>query len=564
MRRLILTVAALLLASTAFTLTVTVSINATGSGSVTPTINGSPQSICTSPTGCVYNVQTGDDIALQATPSGGYTWQYWTGPKCTNLSNNPCIWVMGTTNVSETANFAIIPTPTPTFTPTVTPTPTLTPTITPTPTVTATPTPTISVPPAITTLTASQGTYPNFVNISWVNPSGSALTKVYRCSGGICFWYASYALLGSIGTPTTAWNDYGVIPGTTYNYVVVPCSDAGGINCNMVTSLSANGWAYNATPTPTVTPTVTATPTPINTPTPTATPTTVPPSLTIGITGQGSVSVVAGGIVNVGTCGYASQPCVYYITAGSGLTLTASAATGYAFNVWSGGPCGGSGVCSFAMPATATATTAVFVTAPTPTPLPTSTPTITPTPTVTATPTVTPTGTPGPTATPTATPTVTTTPTPTPTPILYSISGTVTLGGSPFSGVAIVSDPSETTIATSATDGTYTWTGRSDGQVYTFHASSSGYIFDPQSRTVTIMAANIVGQDFVAYAATPTPTPTSGPTPTPTATPTVTPTPTGTPPTPTPTALPSNGMKFNLVPSRTFSLVTCHKFNGVQ
>ena len=577
MRRLALAAALLLAASSAAAITLTVKINTTGAGSVDVNINGSDLGACTSTSGCAYTVYNGDSIYIQATANAGYAWNAWTGGGCSGLSNNPCSWTYGTLSSSVTANFtATGPTPTPTATVTPTATPTVTPTRTATPTGIPTPLP-------VTTISATQGDFTDHVNITHSLSSGAYVYKYYRCAG-TCIWLGSYSDVFDQLSPWTSWGDYSVVPGTNYSYTIIPCSGTSGdySPCNTTTfGSSAIGWAsVPATPTPTPTktptPTVTPTATPATTPTPTPTATPVPPTLTVGISGQGSVSVVAGGIVSIGTCGYASAPCSYGVPTGMNLTLTGSGASGWVFNYWSGGPCGGGGTCSFTMSA-ATSTTAVFVLAPTPTPTaapPTATPTVTPTPTTG------PTNTPGPTSTPTATPTVTPTPTATPTPITYSITGTVTLSGSGLGSVAIVSDPSEVTVATTASDGTYTWTGRTDGSVYSFHASAGGYIFDPASRTVTIMSAPITGQDFIAYAATPTPTPTGGPTATPTptvtATPTVTPTvtvtptptatPTGTPPTPTPTpaVTPGTGGKFDLVASHTFNLVASHKFGGVH
>ena len=78
----------------------------------------------------------------------------------------------------------------------------------------------------------------------------------------------------------------------------------------------------------------------------------------------------------------------------------------------------------------------------------------------------------------------------------YSISGTVTTGGTGLSGV-LVSTGSST--VTTAADGTYTISGLANG-TYTVTPTKSGYTFSPTSTSVTISNANKTGVNFTGTA----------------------------------------------------------------
>lgn len=84
-------------------------------------------------------------------------------------------------------------------------------------------------------------------------------------------------------------------------------------------------------------------------------------------------------------------------------------------------------------------------------------------------------------------------------PSTYSISGTVTSGGSALSGVTITtSGGSTTTLA----DGTYTINGLQNGN-YTLTASKSGYSFTPTSLAVTVNGANVINKTFTGTTTVP-------------------------------------------------------------
>ncbi|HQQ47114.1 MAG TPA: hypothetical protein PK747_06865, partial [Acidobacteriota bacterium] len=83
-------------------------------------------------------------------------------------------------------------------------------------------------------------------------------------------------------------------------------------------------------------------------------------------------------------------------------------------------------------------------------------------------------------------------------PTTYSISGTVS--GATASGVTMSLTGASTATTTTATDGTYTFSGLSNG-TYTVTPSKSGYTFSPTSTSVTISGANQTGKNFTATAA---------------------------------------------------------------
>ncbi len=78
----------------------------------------------------------------------------------------------------------------------------------------------------------------------------------------------------------------------------------------------------------------------------------------------------------------------------------------------------------------------------------------------------------------------------------YSISGTVTAGGSGLSGVTVTAGAAS---ATTDASGAFTLGGLAAGS-YTVTPSRSGYTFSPASQSVTITSANVTGVSFTAAA----------------------------------------------------------------
>lgn len=77
----------------------------------------------------------------------------------------------------------------------------------------------------------------------------------------------------------------------------------------------------------------------------------------------------------------------------------------------------------------------------------------------------------------------------------YAISGTVTIGGNPMSGVSItLSGTTNATVVTGA-PGTYTFTDLLNG-TYTITPGMTGFTFTPVNRTVPVAGADVAGQDF--------------------------------------------------------------------
>ena len=77
----------------------------------------------------------------------------------------------------------------------------------------------------------------------------------------------------------------------------------------------------------------------------------------------------------------------------------------------------------------------------------------------------------------------------------YSISGAV--AGAVQGGVALMLSGTSSAATTSATDGTFAFSGVLDGS-YTVTPSLSGYTFDPPTRDVAISGGNATGCDFAA------------------------------------------------------------------
>lgn len=78
----------------------------------------------------------------------------------------------------------------------------------------------------------------------------------------------------------------------------------------------------------------------------------------------------------------------------------------------------------------------------------------------------------------------------------FSISGTVTAGGTGLTGATMTAG---SRTATTTSTGAYTITGLAAGS-YTLTPAKSGYSFTPASRAVTITNANVTGQNFTATA----------------------------------------------------------------
>jgi hypothetical protein len=81
----------------------------------------------------------------------------------------------------------------------------------------------------------------------------------------------------------------------------------------------------------------------------------------------------------------------------------------------------------------------------------------------------------------------------------YSISGTVS--GAATSGVTITLSGAKSATTTTATGGTYTFSGLSNGS-YTVTPSLSGYAFSPTSTAVTVASANQTGINFTSSVVT--------------------------------------------------------------
>ena len=84
--------------------------------------------------------------------------------------------------------------------------------------------------------------------------------------------------------------------------------------------------------------------------------------------------------------------------------------------------------------------------------------------------------------------------------ITYSISGKVTnAAGAAISGVTITAKGSTSTNVTTASDGSYTFSGAQNGN-YTLSASLSGSTFNPSTLSVTVGNANATGNNFISLA----------------------------------------------------------------
>ena len=81
--------------------------------------------------------------------------------------------------------------------------------------------------------------------------------------------------------------------------------------------------------------------------------------------------------------------------------------------------------------------------------------------------------------------------------IAYSISGTLTSGGSALSGVTVNLTGAATQSATTDGNGNYSFSGLLNG-AYTITPSKTGYTFTPPSINVNVNGADVTGQNFAA------------------------------------------------------------------
>jgi inhibitor of cysteine peptidase len=79
--------------------------------------------------------------------------------------------------------------------------------------------------------------------------------------------------------------------------------------------------------------------------------------------------------------------------------------------------------------------------------------------------------------------------------VTYSISGTVTSGGSALAGVTVSLSGASTGSATTAADGSYRFTGLLNGN-YTVTPALNGYSFIPSSISATVSNADVAGGNF--------------------------------------------------------------------
>jgi inhibitor of cysteine peptidase len=77
----------------------------------------------------------------------------------------------------------------------------------------------------------------------------------------------------------------------------------------------------------------------------------------------------------------------------------------------------------------------------------------------------------------------------------YSISGKVTSGGAPLSGVTMTLSGAASKSTTTDANGNYTFTIVGNGS-YTVTPSRAGYTFAPVNRPVAVNGADVTGQDF--------------------------------------------------------------------
>ncbi|MFA7404141.1 MAG: DUF1566 domain-containing protein [Pelobacteraceae bacterium] len=81
----------------------------------------------------------------------------------------------------------------------------------------------------------------------------------------------------------------------------------------------------------------------------------------------------------------------------------------------------------------------------------------------------------------------------------YTISGTITTGGTALAGVTVALSGNGSTTTTTNASGTFTFSGAQNGS-YTITPSMTGYTFTPASQSVTVSGANVTGAGFTATA----------------------------------------------------------------
>ena len=79
----------------------------------------------------------------------------------------------------------------------------------------------------------------------------------------------------------------------------------------------------------------------------------------------------------------------------------------------------------------------------------------------------------------------------------YTVTGTITSGGSPLVGVVVAVSGSASTTAVTAADGTYSFSLTSGGN-YTLTPSSANYTFSPMNVSTTNLSGNWSGNNFTA------------------------------------------------------------------
>lgn len=81
----------------------------------------------------------------------------------------------------------------------------------------------------------------------------------------------------------------------------------------------------------------------------------------------------------------------------------------------------------------------------------------------------------------------------------YSISGTITSGGSALAGVTVTMTGSGSTTTITDSSGNYSFSGAQNGN-YTIAPAKTGFTFTPTTLAVTLNGANLTGQNFAATA----------------------------------------------------------------
>ena len=97
------------------------------------------------------------------------------------------------------------------------------------------------VPP--TNVQATDGTYPDYIRVTWNTVSGAASYAIYRDEeGGVNPWYVAT-------TTTNSYKDYGVGADYKYDYRIRACSTIYGTDCGGYSWPVGRGWLDAGTPT---------------------------------------------------------------------------------------------------------------------------------------------------------------------------------------------------------------------------------------------------------------------------------------------------------------------------